>query len=288
MRGDPAVQEVLQLGAGLGVPDHGRALARRLRQGEPAQPPESTGRIGLDAEVSGLGDYILGVFGLVAVVLSMAIAGRTTRRAALPSWTGPPALLADTRPRDRHPDRGRGAARSLRRSGRGPPGRGQPDRRWRRAAARADADPRRRPRRPLGRGRGAGPAARRRPSAGSSSAVAVILALIVAAQWAGPTLLALDRGIYGGDSLWYHMPLAAHIAETGLDHLAALHRSALSELVLPAGLRAAPRGRDPPLRQRLHLAADQHGLAGPRPVRGLVHRPPLRHRAHARWPRWPR
>src|SRR5262249_35821126 len=36
----------------------------------------------------------------------------------------------------------------------------------------------------------------------------------VAAQWAGPTLLALDRGIYGGDSLWYHMPLAAHIAET--------------------------------------------------------------------------
>ena len=45
-------------------------------------------------------------------------------------------------------------------------------------------------------------------------AVAVILALIVAAQWAGPTLLALDRGIYGGDSLWYHMPLAAHIADT--------------------------------------------------------------------------
>ena len=28
-------------------------------------------------------------------------------------------------------------------------------------------------------------------------------------------MLALDRGIYGGDSLWYHMPFAAHIAETG-------------------------------------------------------------------------
>ena len=42
-----------------------------------------------------------------------------------------------------------------------------------------------------------------------------MIALIVAAQWAGPTLLALDRGIYGGDSLWYHMPLAAHIAQTG-------------------------------------------------------------------------
>src|SRR5262249_1761466 len=46
-------------------------------------------------------------------------------------------------------------------------------------------------------------------------AVAVVIALIVAAQWAGPTLLALDRGIYGGDSLWYHLPLAAHIAQTG-------------------------------------------------------------------------
>src|SRR5215210_8852294 len=45
--------------------------------------------------------------------------------------------------------------------------------------------------------------------------VAVLIALIVAAQWAGPTLLALDRGIYGGDSLWYHLPLAAQIAGTG-------------------------------------------------------------------------
>jgi hypothetical protein len=44
---------------------------------------------------------------------------------------------------------------------------------------------------------------------------AVVLALIVVAQWAGPTLLALDRGIYGGDSLWYHLPLAAHISQTG-------------------------------------------------------------------------
>ena len=42
---------------------------------------------------------------------------------------------------------------------RGAAGRGLPDRRWRRAAARADADPRRRPRRPLGPLRGAGPAA---------------------------------------------------------------------------------------------------------------------------------
>ena len=41
------------------------------------------------------------------------------------------------------------------------------------------------------------------------------LAAVVALQWAGPTLLALDRGIYGGDSLWYHLPFAAHMAGTG-------------------------------------------------------------------------
>src|SRR3954454_9366247 len=45
--------------------------------------------------------------------------------------------------------------------------------------------------------------------------VAIVIALIVVAQWAGPTLLALDRGIYGGGSLWYHMPLAADLAQTG-------------------------------------------------------------------------
>ena len=41
------------------------------------------------------GDYILGTVGLVAILLSMTIAGRTVRRAVLPSWTGAPALLAD-------------------------------------------------------------------------------------------------------------------------------------------------------------------------------------------------
>ena len=45
--------------------------------------------------MSGVGDYILGATGLIAVALSMAIAGRTARRAALPGWTGTPALLAD-------------------------------------------------------------------------------------------------------------------------------------------------------------------------------------------------
>ena len=85
-----------ELGARLGVPDHGGALASGLRQGESAQPPEPTWRISLDSEVSGLGDYILGVLGLVAVVLSMAIAGRTTRRAALPAGPDRP-LCSPTR-----------------------------------------------------------------------------------------------------------------------------------------------------------------------------------------------
>jgi len=164
--------------------------------------------------VSGTGDYILGTVGLLAIVLTMAIAGRTTRRAALPGWTGTPALLADSviaigflvvisellglvglldgvlfviaclivgggamrlEPM-LIPAGGRVADR--------------------RTATRSDQ-------------RDAPPVSR------LELAVATAIALIVAAQWAGPTLLALDRGIYGGDSLWYHMPLAAHVAESG-------------------------------------------------------------------------
>jgi hypothetical protein len=164
--------------------------------------------------VSGTGDYVLGVIGLAAVVLSMAIAGRTTRRAALPGWTGAPALLADAvlaigilvavsellglvglldgvllvvaclivggGAVRLEPMLIRAAARAAHR-GEAP----EPDQRAAPAVTRWE----------LG--------------------AAVAIALIVVAQWAGPTLLALDRGIYGGDSLWYHMPLAAHIAQTG-------------------------------------------------------------------------
>jgi hypothetical protein len=164
--------------------------------------------------VSDVGDYILGVVGLVAVVLSMAIAGRTTRRAALPTWTGTAALLADAvlaigilvvvaellglfgllegvllvaaalivggGALRLEPMLIRAGARVAK---------------WGRGK---ETDLR--PAQPIGRIElGAG----------------IVLALIVAAQWAGPTLLALDRGIYGGDSLWYHLPLAAHIADTG-------------------------------------------------------------------------
>jgi hypothetical protein len=164
--------------------------------------------------VNGTGDYVLGVVGLAVVALSMAIAGRTTRRATLPGWTGAPALLADAvlgigllvavsellglvglldgvllvvaclivggGSLRLEPMLIRAAARAAHR-GEAP----EPDQRTAPAVDRLE----------LG--------------------AAVVLALIVAAQWAGPTLLALDRGIYGGDSLWYHMPLAAHIAQTG-------------------------------------------------------------------------
>jgi hypothetical protein len=160
-----------------------------------------------------MGDYILGVTGLVAVVLSMAIAGRTTRRAVLPGWIGTPALLADT-------VLAIGilvvvaellglfgildgvllVAASLIVGG---------------GALRLEPMLIRAGARVAHWGKAQESDLRRAPRIGPFElGVAIVLALIVAAQWAGPTLLALDRGIYGGDSLWYHMPLAAHIAGT--------------------------------------------------------------------------
>jgi hypothetical protein len=162
--------------------------------------------------MSTTGDYILGAVGLLAIAVSMAIAGRTVRRAVLPDWTGAPALLADgilaigilivisellglvgildgVLLVAACVIVGGGGVRMeplLARAARG----GRAER----------PDPGQRD--PL-------------PVSAIEIGIAVALALLVAAQWAGPTLLALDRGIYGGDSLWYHMPFAAHIAQTG-------------------------------------------------------------------------
>jgi hypothetical protein len=164
--------------------------------------------------VSGTGDYILGTVGLLAVAVSVAIAGRTTRRAALPEWTGTPALLADAVLAIGYLIVisqllglfgildgvllvtaclivGGGAVRlepMLMRAGSRVSYWGESKEAEERAAP---------------------------PVSRIELGIAIVIALIVAAQWAGPTLLALDRGIYGGDSLWYHMPLAAHIAQTG-------------------------------------------------------------------------
>jgi hypothetical protein len=164
--------------------------------------------------VSDLGDYILGVFGLVAVVLSMAIAGRTARRAALPGWIGMPAVLADA-------VLAIGllvtisellglvgvldgvllVAACLIVGG---------------GALRLEPMLIRAGARVAHWGKAQEPDLRPAPGVGRVElGIGVVLALIVAAQWAGPTLLALDRGIYGGDSLWYHLPLAAHIAGSG-------------------------------------------------------------------------
>ncbi len=164
--------------------------------------------------MSGTGDYILGTVGLIAVVLTMTIAGRTTRRAALPAWTGAPAVLADAVFAIGYLVVisevlglfgildgvllvsaclivGGGALRlepMLIRAG-------SRVAHWSQAEESDQRDA--------------------LPVSRLELGVAVVIALIVAAQWAGPTLLALDRGIYGGDSLWYHMPLAAHIAQSG-------------------------------------------------------------------------
>ncbi len=161
--------------------------------------------------MSTTGDYILGVVGLIAIALSIAIAGRVVRRAVLPDWTGAPALLAD------------GilavgilvvisellglfgildgvllVAACVIVGGGGVRMEPLLVRAARARLARSDS-------------------AQRLPGPVSpiEIGIAAALALLVAAQWAGPTLLAFDRGIYGGDSLWYHMPFAAHIAQTG-------------------------------------------------------------------------
>ena len=52
-------------------------------------------------------------------------------------------------------------------------------------------------------------------------AIAIAITALLFAQWAVPTLQSLDRGIYGGDSLWYHMPFAATFAQSG--SITALH-----------------------------------------------------------------
>lgn len=45
--------------------------------------------------------------------------------------------------------------------------------------------------------------------------IAAAFAFAVVIQWAGPVLTSLDRGMYGGDTLWYHMPFSAHMVQTG-------------------------------------------------------------------------
>jgi hypothetical protein len=163
-------------------------------------------------------EYLLGVLGLTLVAGSVTVAGRTLRRALLPGWTGAPALIANAICAigilfaisqllglagilD-------GVVLAIA------------------CAIAAAAALRIEPvlAKPTPKGRARMMVDGERLDEGSRDApqvtnfelgLAVVLAALVALQWADPTLLALDRGIYGGDSLWYHMPFSAHIAQTG-------------------------------------------------------------------------
>ena len=76
-----------------------------------------------------------------------------------------------------------------------------------------------------------GPSADRPPI----RAVALVLAGLVVAEWAVPTLQSYDVGMRAFDSLWYHMPWAATFAQTG--HVARLHFTDVEYLTAfyPAG-----------------------------------------------------
>jgi hypothetical protein len=63
------------------------------------------------------------------------------------------------------------------------------------------------------------PADNREISAPQVQTVALLIALAVAswvvAEWTFPSQLALDHGMFGGDTTWYHMPFAGRIAQEG-------------------------------------------------------------------------
>ncbi len=149
------------------------------------------------------GEYLLGMAALAVVVLSVGIAGRTLRRALLPGWTGAPALLAA----------GVLALGVLVAISELLGLFGILDGVLLTAACVIVGIGALRIEAMLKPGKGDQREAREGPS--WEIWVAIGFAVVVAVQWAGPTILALDRGIYGGDSLWYHMPFAAHIAGTG-------------------------------------------------------------------------
>jgi hypothetical protein len=63
-------------------------------------------------------------------------------------------------------------------------------------------------------GRGANPSTPSTPG-GADSAIAVAIGALIIAAWAVPTRFSLEHGMYGGDTLWYHMPFAARFAQDG-------------------------------------------------------------------------
>jgi hypothetical protein len=60
-----------------------------------------------------------------------------------------------------------------------------------------------------------------RPAGGVATAIAALAAVALFAEWSGRAYSTLLYGMYGFDSLWYHMPFAARFAQEG--SITALH-----------------------------------------------------------------
>jgi hypothetical protein len=67
----------------------------------------------------------------------------------------------------------------------------------------------------LSRGRGGGDHRASRRPPGAVAVAAIVLAGVVVAAWLRRTLVSLDLGIGGVDSLWYHLPFATRFAQEG-------------------------------------------------------------------------
>ena len=75
--------------------------------------------------------------------------------------------------------------------------------------------------------------------------IAIGVATVTVAEWTIPALLSLERGMFGGDTTWYHMPFAARMAQehstvhliyTDPLRLAAWFYPQSSELIHAAGI----------------------------------------------------
>ena len=163
-----------------------------------------------EARVPSFGSYLLGAAQLVVLAAGFGLAAYWLRARLLPGWRGAPARLVEVDRRGRPADRRQRGPRHLRAALRG------------RAADRApSSSPSRRassrPRAGEGRRRAAA------SSASGPSLVAIAVIAIVVFDWAVTAKHALDTGIFNFDSLWYHMPFSADIAQshstTGMHHV---------------------------------------------------------------------
>ena len=254
-----------------------------MRRRRPAQIASVPARTAPPAVMDDTGDYILGT-------------GRPRRdrdldddRRAHRAPRRPPELDRRPRsarrrhPRDRDPDPDLGDPRARRDPRRGRAGRRLRDRRRRRRADGAAAGPG--GERPVGRRAATRASARRFRSRRSRSGSPSPWRSWSPRQWAGPDpARPRPRHLRRRLALVPHAVRGPHRPDR-LGDRAPLHRPALPQLVLSAELRAAPRRRAAPVRQRLPLAAAQPRLARPRAARRLVHRPPLRRRRRRPSPR---